>query len=368
MYFLGVHEMLACEYFHDGETLHGPTRITITDGLVSGIEPHAGSCDTHVIAPGLVDLQVNGWDNVDVSRCSDADIIEMGHALCARGTTSWLATVISAPLDEMASRLNHLHSLVASGKVPGLIGLHSEGPFLGGAPGAHRRRHIVDIDLGWIDALPPSLRLLTMAPERTGAAEAIKRLVARGVTVSLGHSTPARHEFESAVRAGASMVTHLFNGMSGIHHREGGLALWALNSPEVALGLIGDLVHVSPDVVTLAFASPPHGRVCLVSDSVAWNSPWARDRGLRIVDGAPRLSDGTIAGSSTSLAECVRKAVSFAGIGTASAIAAATSTPAKVIGASSPGRLTIGGMASLILLDTDLHVVGTRARLPSTRA
>lgn len=361
-------DTLSCEKFFDGSTLHGASRIDIVDGVVTNIEPHGGRCDAHLISPGLVDLQVNGWDDVDVATASTADLERMGRMLATVGTTAWLGTFVTGPIPDMTSSVQRLDEARSTGSIPGFVGVHIEGPFLGSSPGAHRRKHIIKPDLAWIESLPSSVRLLTIAPESELAVRAIEILVDKGIVASLGHSRPDRISFDAAVTAGARMTTHLFNGMSGIHHRDGGLALWSLVSPKIAYGLIADMVHVAPEAVALALSVDAGARACLVSDSVAWRSPWASARGVRIIDGAPRLPDGTLAGSSTPLAECLRLAVTMARVPPSIALAAATSVPARVIGENDLGRLRVGGPADLVLFDTDLHVVDTRTRLPSARA
>lgn len=361
-------ETITCERLHDGHSLHGRSRLVIDGGTIVAIEPSRTTGDVSLVTPGLVDLQINGWDDVDVSTAGADDLVRLNDALRDMGTTSWLGTLITAPLDDMRRRVDALDQAVGRGAAPGMVGIHLEGPFLGGAPGAHRRRHIVPVDEGWLGRLPPIVRMVTLAPETTGAIAAIRRLVDRGVRVSLGHSTAGDAELDEAVRAGATMVTHLFNGMSGVHHRDGGLALWALTTPSVSLGLIADMVHVSPRAVRLGFGAGAPARVHLVSDTIAWRSKWAETSGLELSNGAPRLPGGTLAGSCTPLSACVRLAVTEAGIDLSDAVRAATSWPADLIGRADLGRIHPGRAADIVMFDETLHVVGHRSRLPSVRA
>lgn len=342
--------------------------MVVENGRVDAIETHRGTCEHHLIAPGFIDLQMNGWDEVDVARATSPELEALDSVLASLGTTAWLATIVTAPLADMDASIATLHSTRASGRAPGMIGAHLEGPFLGGSPGAHRKRHIVEPDMEWIEQLDEVVRLVTLSPETGSAPSAIRALRRKGITVSLGHSTPTRHQFDLAVEAGASMTTHLFNGMSGIHHRDGGLALWSLTEPAITCGLIADMVHVGPEAVALAFAVESGGRICLVSDSVAWRSSWAAGRGVMITNDAPRLADGTLAGSSTCLADCVRLAVTRARVPIEAALASATSIPARVLGDRERGRLRVGGPADLVALDSSLRVCDTRTRLPSARA
>jgi N-acetylglucosamine-6-phosphate deacetylase len=163
------------------------------------------------------------------------------------------------------------------------------------------------------------------------------------------------------------MVTHLYNGMSGVHHRDDGVALAALTDDRVVAGLIADNVHVSPRAIRLAFAAKTARRICLVSDSIAWESAWARNAGVSIVGGAPRLPDGTLAGSSATLASCVRNVIALSGVDTCDALTSATSTPADLMGFPQTGRIRVGDRAEILCLDTDLHVAEAHRGLVSTR-
>ncbi len=359
---------LRCGLFFDGEVLRRGATIRLENGRVAAVEDLVGEPDHHLVAPGLVDVQMNGFDDVDVATASPGDLARLDDMLLELGTTDWLGTIVTAPLGRMTRIVHGLDLAIRNATAPGMIGVHLEGPFLGRAPGAHRIRDIVAADADWLGSLPATVRLVTLAPEQTGAISAIEQLRSAGVVTSLGHSRPDRGRYEAAVGAGATMVTHLFNGMSGVHHRDGGLALWALTDPRVTLGLIADGVHVSSDAVRLAFAVDGGRRVCLVSDSVAHRSTGAVSRGVGLVDGAPRLPDGTIAGSAAPLSMCVRHAVLGASVDLAVALRSATSVPARVLGRPDLGSVRPGDPVRLSVWDKDLRVVETVRGLQSARA
>jgi N-acetylglucosamine-6-phosphate deacetylase len=218
--------------------------------------------------------------------------------------------------------------------------------------------------LDWISQLVPSVRLVTVAPEQNGVIPAIRAMAARNITVSLGHSRPTKTQYENAVEAGASMVTHLFNGMSGVHHREPGLAMWALNDERLSCGLIADGVHVLADALALAFRAAG-SQICLVSDSVSWQTSSGPRPGIEIRNGAPRMADDTLAGSCTPLAECVRRVVQECRVSLSSALASATSVPADLVGLADVGRIKVGQKADLVALDSELSVLKAWRRLPS---
>lgn len=360
-------ESLTCQRFFDGINLLGPHRIVFEDGVVSSLEPFVGDADHYLISPGLVDIQMNGFESVDVARATPDELRLLGARLESLGTTSWLATITTAPLTDLSESIDRITTAMQSGAIAGCVGLHVEGPFLGQAPGAHRPDWIIPFDGEWVSQLPTSVRLMTIAAEQHDIDIAVQSLCERNIAVSIGHSRPTDAQWTSARSAGASLVTHLFNGMSGVHHRETGLALHALVDDGVYSGVIGDMVHVSPQAVALAFRSKGSERICLVSDSVGWLTPWATKREVSLKDGAPRMPDGTLAGSSTSLSECVRRVVQDAHIPLEDALRSATSTPAKAVGLHDVGVVAVGQAADLVTFDDSLHVVRTRSRLVSLR-
>lgn len=356
--------LLTAEHFFDGTALHGSTRLRLDNGRLAAIEPWAGPCDHFLLSPGLVDLQMNGWGSVDASSLDEQGIAALDDSLLSLGTTQWLATLVTDQLDHLRHRVDTVHSLLPV--APGCLGVHLEGPFLGSRHGAHDTRKVIGPDTDWLAALPPVVRLVTMGGEHPGVPDAIRLLRAQGTVVSLGHTAPNADQWDAAVAAGAGMVTHLFNAMSGVHHREYSMALSALVDDRVMCGLICDLEHVSADAVRLAFRAAGE-RICLVSDSVAWASDPAGRRGVALAGRAPRLRDGTLAGSATPLAGCVRRAVVDCGVDLATALRAATSRPASVLGLDGPGRASVGDSLNLVAFDADLRVVNVWRRLQSVR-
>lgn len=331
----------------------GPAAVVVDGDRITAIEPAASAPDL-VLAPGFVDLQVNGVDDIDVAA-ADADWERFDALLHPTGVTTWCPTLVTAPLDDMAARLGRIPARAS------IAGAHLEGPFLGGRPGAHPVELLRPIDHAWLAALPPTVRIVTLAPELDGAADATRALVARGVTVSLGHSAATFDQVRACVDAGARMVTHLYNGMPPLHHREPGLVGAALTDDRVVAGLIADLVHVHPTAIDVAFRAKP-GRIALVTDAVAWRS--ARIGRIEIThDGtAPRLPDGTLAGSSLTMDVAVRNVVSRANVPLADALVAASTTPADLVGLTDRGRISPGARADLVALDAgDLRISGVWA-------
>jgi len=343
--------------------IQGPGTVVVDEGTIVAVEPAAPSTpiEARLLVPGFIDLQVNGIGPVDVAHAADSDWDELDTRLLAQGVTTWCPTLVTAPLDRFEAPLDRIAAAAsrADERVrPTIAGAHLEGPFLGGAPGAHPRDLIRPPELEWLAALPDIVRVMTLAPEAPHAVQAITLLRERGVLVSLGHSTATYEQARDAIDAGAELVTHCFNGMGGLHHREPGLVGAALTDDRVAVSLITDLIHVHPAVVSLIFRAKTARRVALVTDAVAWSGE----------GDAPRLADGTLMGATVTADAAVRNAVHQAGVALVDAVHAASTTPANLLGLTDRGRIEVGARADLVALGPDLLVQQTWvAGLPAAR-
>lgn len=332
--------------------------VTVEAGAIVDVVATSGPAGRELVVPGFVDLQVNGVDDVDCSDTDDDGWRRAGELLAATGVTAWLPTLVSQPLERYGDQLARIDARRRPG-VPGpvVLGAHLEGPFLGDRPGAHRREAIVPIDRGWLDALPDTVRIVTLAPEQPDAVRAIGSLRGRGIVASLGHSAADHATAVAALDAGATMVTHLFNAMGPLHHRSPGLVGAALADDRVVAGLIADLVHVHPALLRTAFRAKGPDGIALVTDAVGWRAGRLAALDLALVDGAPRLADGTLAGSALTMDQAVRNLVDAAGIDPLDAIRAASTTPARVLGDDWRGQIRPGARADLVVLDRhDLSV------------
>jgi N-acetylglucosamine-6-phosphate deacetylase len=334
----------------------GPSRITVSGGVIESISP-IDTAPRVTLAPGFVDLQVNGIDDVDVAHADGSDWDRLDAHLLAQGVTTWCPTIVTTRLERYAAPLARVAAAMqrSPDRRPSIAGVHLEGPFLGGAPGAHPPSLIIPIDLDWIRSLPPHVALMTLGAEQTDAVDATRALVADGRLVSIGHSTAAGAQFDAVVDAGARLTTHLFNGMSGAHHREPGVAVFAMTNPDVCASIIADGVHVHPRVVKLAFQALGRDRAVLVTDAVAWRAGHVGSIGMELRDGAPRLSDGTLAGSVVAMDQAIRVCVE-AGVPLDEALTAASTTPARLLGLDDRGTIEVGRRADLVALDGHLAV------------
>jgi N-acetylglucosamine-6-phosphate deacetylase len=329
-------------------------------GQVVGVVAGSGPAVHHTLVPGLIDLQVNGHDDVDVATASGADWDRLDALLLGQGVTAWCPTLVTAPLDTYAAPLGRIAAAAARpGRHPHILGAHLEGPFLGGRPGAHRADLIRSVDRAWLDALPPHVAIVTVAAECEGAAQAWAWARERGVVASVGHSGAEAAAARVAFAAGAGMVTHLFNAMSGLDHRHPGVAAAALLDQGIVAGLIADGVHVHPDLVHLAFQAKGPGGIVLVTDAVGWRSGAVGPLHIAHDGTSPRLPDGTLAGSALTLDRAVANVVAWGATDLVGAVRAAATTPADLLGRRDLGRIAPGARADLAALDRDGRCVAT---------
>ena len=318
------------------------------------------------VAPGFVDLQVNGSFGVDVA--SEAGRVpELSRKLLATGTTSYLPTLISSPLVLYREALPILSDLACEGALDGaeVLGVHLEGPFIDAEKkGAHPADHVVPTDLNLLDELLDlgPVRMLTLAPELEGAAELAKTAAGRGVVVCAGHSNATFELAYKVFEGEVAGVTHLFNGMSPLHHREPGLPGAAFAHPRVACGIIADGRHVHPEMVALAFRTLGPDRLFLVTDAIAATDmgpgeyPLATRR-VYLEEDVPKLEDGTLAGSVLAMNEAFRNVLAFTGCTVPEAVRMAAATPARLIGEGGcKGRLASGYDADVTVLGSEFSV------------
>jgi N-acetylglucosamine-6-phosphate deacetylase len=321
-----------------------------------------------LLLPGFIDLQVNGGGGV---LFNDAPSVESIRAIGAAhrrfGTTAFLPTLISADLEIVARAIAAVRGAIAAG-VPGVLGIHIEGPFLNAArKGVHdpaKLRELGPSALGLLTSLRGGRTLVTLAPEMT-TPQMIEKLVAAGVVVSAGHTNATYAEISTALRHGLSGFTHLFNAMSQLTAREPGAVGAALDDPSSWCGIIVDGEHTDPVALRIALRCKTHDRFMLVTDampSVGTDNDSFELQGRRItVRGTVCLDeDGRLAGTNIDMATCVRNAISMLGLSLPEAVRMASRGPAEFLGlAHDTGRIAPGLRADLALADDALNVLET---------
>jgi len=320
-----------------------------------------------MIAPGFIDLQVNGFAGHDAAAGAEA-IAAISRGLPATGVTAFLPTLISSPVEVGAA---FTAAVGAAAEAPGarVLGAHLEGPFLNPSfRGAHLETNLAEPSPDRVDVLLAARpRLVTIAPELPGALAAIERMHRAGIVVSAGHTGGDFDDGRKAIAAGVRFATHIYNAMTPVHHRRPGIALALLLDPRVTAGLIADGEHVHPAVWEQVVRVKGSSRVALTTDqtSAAGSPPGTFTLSGRTVvsDGkAVRLADGTLAGSAATMPDLVRLMARTPGVGVARAISLASGVPARVLGERRLGRISAGACADLVVLDADLRVRLTMIR------
>jgi N-acetylglucosamine-6-phosphate deacetylase len=330
--------------------------VVVAGGLITEVRPATGPVPDVILAPGFVDLQVNGIGAIDVAGATGSDWDALDAALLAQGVTTWCPTIVTAPLHELEASLAAIAGAAGrrAGSRPTIAGAHLEGPFLA-VRGAHRREFVRhEVDLRWLEGLGDRVRVLTLAPELPGALDAIAALSAEGTLVSLGHSACSAEVASEAAGAGARLVTHLGNAMGPLHHRDPGLLGAALADDRLSVSLIADLVHTHPVFMRMAFTTKSARGVALVTDAVAGppEAP-ARTTRSREIPEPRRLPDGTLAGSALTMDRAVSNVVRHSAVPLVDAVASASTTPARLLGLDDRGAISPGRRADLVALEAD---------------
>ncbi|MFD9739418.1 N-acetylglucosamine-6-phosphate deacetylase [Umezawaea sp. NPDC059074] len=344
--------------------------LAVRDGRIlavgEGTPPDGPTTDVSGswLVPGFVDIHCHGgggeaFTNADPDRVRKAASAHRRH-----GTTTLLASLVSRPVPEMVEQIAKLAELTQDGLISGL---HLEGPFLSAARcGAHDPAILRPPDRDSVTKLlaagKGAVRMITLAPELEGAVDAVRLLVDNDVLAAVGHTDGTEAQIRPAIDAGATVATHLFNGMRPLHHREPGPIGALLDDERVTVELICDLVHLHPTAVRLAARHAGTGRTVLITDAIAAAGvgDGVYDVGgleVRVVDGVPTLAGGgSLAGSTLTMDAAFRNAVTSCGLSIVEASQAASTRPAALLGLSDQtGELRAGLAADLVVLDAELR-------------
>ena len=316
------------------------------------------------LTPGFIDIHGHGAGGAAYDDGPEA--IATARAVHrAHGTTRAVLSLVTASVDDLVTRVAMVSRLAAEDAT--ILGSHLEGPFLDPHhKGAHTASLLRAPDAASLDRLieagADTIRQITLAPELPGGIDAVRRFAGAGVAVAIGHTDADQATAHAAFDAGATILTHAFNAMRGIHHRAPGPVIAALGDGRVTLEIVADGVHVHPDVIRLLTAGAP-GRIALITDAMAAAGASDGEYSLgplavSVVDGVARLvDDGAIAGSTLTQDAAIRLMVHEVGMPLPDAVAAATSVPARAVGVDgSFGSLTPGHAADAVLLDDSLTV------------
>ncbi|TCP54120.1 N-acetylglucosamine-6-phosphate deacetylase [Tamaricihabitans halophyticus] len=355
-----------------------PGWLAVTDGVISEVgagEPADAGADVPVIpvsgwlVPGFVDIHCHGGGGAAFWHADQETVATGVRTHRAHGTTTMLASLVSRPVDELAKQTAALAELTQDGLI---AGVHLEGPFISSARcGAHDPAVLApparaDVET-LLDAGRGTVRMVTLAPELDGALAAIRQLAEHRVLAAVGHTDATHDQVRAAIEAGATVATHLFNGMRPLHHREPGPIGALIQDERVTVELICDLVHLHPEIVRMMATHAGPQRTVLITDAIAAAGAGDGDYdigGLAVTvrEGVPTLAgaDGTagaIAGSTLTMDRAFRHFVQDVGMGMTEAVAATATQPARLLGLDQRvGALRVGLAADLVVLDDQLQV------------
>jgi N-acetylglucosamine-6-phosphate deacetylase len=293
---------------------------------------------------GLTDIHFHGQGGLDVMSGDPDDLLKLSLRVAKQGVSGFLATYVSSPKADILAALERLKKVVGRERGAKILGVHLEGPFLHPErKGAHNPKHLRPPDVReareWVAAGEGLVKLVTLAPELPGQDEVIRFLVRKGVRVSMGHTTADSAWARTGQRLGASSVTHLFNAMNPLHHREPGLVGYALGDRELYTELIGDGVHVSDAAAKLVLRLRPADKIILISDGFFLTGlPKGKTftfGGVTVKsmpDRSLRLADGTLAGGNLTLRQIVDRIIRLDVLPAAKVVAMASTNPRRMLG------------------------------------
>jgi N-acetylglucosamine-6-phosphate deacetylase len=322
----------------------------------------------HLLVPGMIDVHIHGANGFDMMDGTVESIQEVSRACASSGCTSFLATSVSSTIEELQEMIRSVKC--AAGREVGakIAGIHLEGPYLNpkrkGMQNEKYLRHPNLEEMKMIFQEAGSLiKMVTIAPELPGGMELISFLKEKGVVIAIAHSDATYEEAKQAFTAGASHVTHCFNGMPPIHHRDPGLIVAAFEEKHVSLQAIVDNVHLHPAIIRLMHRlKGPEGMVLITDALQAMGMGDGQymfgGHHVTVSGGIARLDDGTLASSTVTMNEALRYTVET-GISLVDAVQMASTTPANILGLKQKGEISAGFDADLVLLDDEFQVLWT---------
>lgn len=353
-----------CVYVRDGkiESVHIERDV---NSLFADIEIDGYG---QFLIPGMIDVHIHGAEGYDMMEGSRESVEAVSKACARTGCTTFLATSVSSSLEDLYRMISTVSSVV--GREPGakIAGIHVEGPYLNtkrkGMQNEQYLRHPnVDEMKLILKASGSLIKMVTLAPELPGGLELVTFLKNHGVIAAIAHSDATYEEAKHAFQCGASHVTHCFNGMRPIHHRDPGLIIAAFEEPSVSVQAIVDNIHLHPAIVRLLYREKGPEKMVLITDALQ-----AMGMGdgtysfgghhVNVFDGVAKLSDGTLASSTITMNQALEKTVK-AGIPMYDAIRMATETPATILGLDKKGKISPGFDGDLVLINEKFEVLWT---------
>jgi N-acetylglucosamine-6-phosphate deacetylase len=358
------------------------TSLTLTDGLITAVRSETGAgndvidCTGLVLVPGFIDVHIHGAVCVDVNVADVGDLVEVARFLASHGVTAWMPTLVPDSDENYArviGQIERLMDIQSWEPIAQAVGVHYEGVFASEKMcGALRPQFFKTFTGGEVSSLPRlrnGVHMTTFAPEIDGGIDLTRELVREGWIASIGHTKATADVLDAAFEAGARHVTHFFNAMTGMHHRDIGVVGWALANEETTFDIIGDGIHVHPAMLEFACRAKSPDRVTLISDAVAPTGMgdgefdiWGEK--ITVENGRTQNERGSIAGSVITMQDAFKRMRSLR-FSLVETVRMASLNPARLLGLdSSHGSIEVGKRADLVGLDEEgnvkLTVVGGR--------
>ncbi|WP_217558725.1 N-acetylglucosamine-6-phosphate deacetylase [Paenibacillus sp. GbtcB18] len=352
--------------------------LWIRDGIIEKIESGLASLPEgdyeymdgqgRLLIPGMIDVHIHGANGFDMMDGSETSIQEVSRACAATGCTSFLATSVSSTIEDLIAMIRSVKRVAGHEVGAKIVGLHLEGPYLNPKrKGMQNERFLRHPDLTEMkeifDEADGLIKMVTIAPELPGGMELISFLKETGVIIAVAHSDATYEEAKQAFEAGASHVTHCFNGMRPIHHRDPGLVVAAFEEEHVSLQAIVDGIHLHPAIVRMMHRLKGPDGMVLITDALQAmglgdGNYMFGGHHVTVSEGVARLEDGTLASSTVTMNEALRLTVDT-GISLTDAVKMASSSPARLLGLANKGKISVGFDADLVLLDEQFQVQWT---------
>lgn len=347
-------------------------RIDVHGGRISAFGDALSSRPTEslftgrdlMVLPGFVDVHNHGAVGFDVNEADTAGLIKIAEFLARSGVTSWMPTLVPDSDPNYARAISAIDELMQQQTalpIAQAVGVHYEGIFASekmcGALRPEYFKRFTGSEVSKLPRLKGGVHMMTLAPEIEGGIELVKELVRQGWVVSIGHTRADPATLDRALKSGARHMTHFFNAMTGVHHRDIGAAGWGLVRDGVTFDIIADGIHVRPEMLKMACNAKGTANVSLISDSVAPTGLGDGDfelwgEGIKVTEGRTRNERGSIAGSVCTMLDCVRMMRSL-GFSEAETAKMAAENPAKVLGSEERGVIDVGKRADLVGLDSE---------------
>ena len=352
------------------------TDIAVEGGVISAIGENLAISRPfpykagQTVVPGFIDEHIHGAAGFDAMDGTEEALSGISNALVKEGTTAFLATTMTQSEENITKALSSVKKVMEKGTAGAtLLGAHLEGPFISEKHiGAQPLKYLKDPDAALFEkfnaASGNTIKLITLAPEERGAAELIAAAKKAGITVSAGHTDAGIEQILEAIGYGLTCITHTYNAMRPLHHRQAGTVGAAMLCDELGAEAICDLIHVSVPALKLLIKNKPKNKLILITDSM-------RAKGLQdgvselggqmviIKNGEARLANGALAGSVLKMNVAVKNLVTACGVPFADAIDCATANPAENLGLNNRGRIAEGYVADFTVLDDSFNVAAT---------